>query len=89
MLANLNLPPKFAVALDPDFIRALSERAARMRVTRRTCRPLRAFPGLALLSQGPPALPLPDLLLTRVFAPADVPAATTLLAWPLAAPRAR
>ena len=44
MLQALNLPPKFAVALDPEFIRATIERASRLQLTRRTCRPLETRP---------------------------------------------
>ena len=44
MLQGLNLPPQFAVALDPEFIRATVARATSLKLPRRTCRPLESRP---------------------------------------------
>ena len=44
MMQALNLPPKFAVALDLNFIHATVERAGKLKLTRRTCRPLETRP---------------------------------------------
>lgn len=44
MLQGLNLPPQFAVALDPEFIRMAVARARSLKLPRRTCRPLETVP---------------------------------------------
>jgi hypothetical protein len=48
MLTAPSLAPKFAIALDPAFIRAAAQRAGSLKLQRRTCRPLETRASLAL-----------------------------------------
>lgn len=48
MDTGIRLAPKFAIALDPAFIRATAERAGCLKMQRRTCRPLETRPSRAM-----------------------------------------